>query len=99
MKASLKVKNSAIHGKGLFASKSIEKGTFLGNCKTEPTAEPGLYTLWLSDDNQVDVTCKFKYINHSKKPNVAYHEDLTVTALKNIKKGDELTHDYGDEWQ
>lgn len=99
MKSSLKVKNSGIHGKGLFASKKIEKGTLLGSCKTKKTREEGLYTLTLDEQTQVDVTCKFKYINHSKLPNVAYYEDLSVVALQNISAGDELTHDYGDEWE
>jgi hypothetical protein len=54
--------------------------------------------LWLDDDVLVNVTCDLKYINHSKKPNVAYYDDLSVVALKDIKAGQELTHDYGDEW-
>nr|WP_256489393.1 SET domain-containing protein [Pleionea sp. CnH1-48] len=56
-----------------------------------------MYTLWL-DSGKVDVTCDLKYINHSKKPNVAYYEDLSVVALKNIRVDDELLHDYGEEW-
>ena len=93
------VKTSAIHGKGLFATQDIKQGTFLGKCETRKTKEVGMYTLWLEDGAQpVDVTCHLKYINHSKKPNVAYYDDLTVQAIRSIQKGEELVHDYGDEW-
>ncbi len=88
------VKKSKIHGKGLFSTEKISKGTVLGKCKTRKTKKTNMYTLW-SDDKPRDVTCDFKYINHSKKPNVAYYDDYTVVALKKIKPGEELTHDYG----
>ena len=99
MKQKLKVLESAIHGKGLFAHKKISAGTILGTCETEPTDEISDYTLWIGDDETVDVVCPLKYINHSKSPNVAYYDDLTVVALKDISKGEELTHDYGSEWE
>jgi len=98
MKSTLVAKKSKIHGKGLFSTEKIQKGAVLGYCKTRPTKEPGIHTLWL-EDRLVDVTCRFKYINHHKKPNVSYCDDLSVVALKNIKPGEELTHHYGDEWE
>ncbi|WP_253038305.1 SET domain-containing protein-lysine N-methyltransferase [Pleionea sp. CnH1-48] len=97
LKSLIKVKNSAVHGKGLFANGTIKKGTVIGVCETKKTKKTGMYTLWL-DSGKVDVTCDLKYINHSKKPNVAYYEDLSVVALKNIRVDDELLHDYGEEW-
>lgn len=97
MKRSLKVAESAIHGKGLFATKKIPRGTVIGYCRTRKTAEPGDYTLWL-DSGPVDVTCRLKYINHHTKPNVAYYDDLSVVALKTIEPGEELVHHYGDDW-
>ena len=90
----IRVKASKIHGKGLFSTKKISKGTVLGTCKTKTTKKPNMYTLWV-DNKPNDVTCDFKYINHSKKPNVAYYDDFTVVALRDIKKGEELTHNYG----
>ena len=99
MKKKLKVLESAIHGSGLFAHKKIVVGTILGICETKPTDEVSDYTLWIENDETVDVTCPLKYINHSKSPNVAYYDDLTVVALRNIKKDEELTHDYGSEWK
>jgi len=97
MKKHLKVRPSQIHGKGLFTTVAIKRGTLIGYCKTAKTVEPGWHTLSL-ESGDVDVTCKFKYINHHKKPNVAYYDDLSVMALRNLAIGDELLHDYGDDW-
>lgn len=98
LKDSLTVAPSELHGKGLFATLAIRKGTVIGYCDTRKTRRPGRYTLHLAT-GPVDVTCCFKYINHSPRPNVAYYDDLSVVALKAIKPGDELTHHYGDDWE
>ncbi len=100
MKRYLEIKKSKIHGRGLFARRPLERGAVLGKCRTSPNrnATPTAYTLWLNEEHCVDVLCKFRYINHSKRPNVVYYDDLTVVALKPIKPGDELVHDYGDAW-
>lgn len=90
----IKVKTSKIHGKGLFSSKKIRKDTVIGKCKTKKTRKENMYTLWIGDKPR-DVTCDLRYINHSSKPNVAYYDDLEVVALRDIKKGEELLHDYG----
>jgi len=103
----LKVLSSSIHGKGLFASRDIKKGTVIGVCETrpiQPTQKNGPYTMALGDGSRVDVTCRLKYINHSKNPNVAYinrkkdRGKSTVQAMSDISAGEELVHDYGDIW-
>ena len=98
-KTKYKVAESEIHGKGLFAAAPIKKGEFLGNLKTRAAKKDGPYVLWCDDGKGREVICDFRFINHSRKANVAYYDDLTVMALKNIKPGEELTHDYGDEWE
>ena len=89
----IEVKDSNIHGKGLFSTKKIRKNTILGKCKVTKTKKSNAYSLWVGN-NMLDVTCDFKFINHSNKPNVVYYDDLTIVALKNIKVGEELTHEY-----
>ncbi len=89
----VKVKASKIHGKGLFCTEKIQKHTVLGKCEVTDTQEQNDYTLWV-DNNMFDVTCDFKFINHSLEPNVVYYDDLTVVALKDIDPGEELTHQY-----
>lgn len=91
------VKESGIHGKGLFASSRIEKGEIIGSIAFKPTAQDGPYVLWVEDQG-IQVECDLKYINHSAEPNACYCEDLDVVALKAIKKDEEITHDYGDDW-
>ena len=99
MKRRLRVGDSGIHGKGLFATVDIKADTLLGVCQSKPTGEPTPYTLWLDNGKMVDVICRLRFINHHKSPNVIYYDDLSVVALRDIKAGEELTHDYGDEWE
>jgi SET domain-containing protein len=93
------VKRSAIHGKGLFAARRIKCGELIGQVRFNPVTEDGPYVLWLDDQTGVKVDCDLKYINHSARPNACYCEDLDVVALKDIKAGEEITHDYGDDWE
>ncbi len=88
------VSSSSIHGKGLFATKPIKKGTLIGRVEGRKTKRNGDYVLWITDKQGFLVQNEMKYINHSSKPNAAYYDDLTVVALKNIKAGDEITHHY-----
>ena len=96
------VKQSEIHGKGLFARESIKSGQLIGRIKGRKTLKDGPYVLWVDAGNNyaegIQVSCSLKYINHSKSPNVCYLDDRTVVALKNISVDQELTHDYGVEW-
>jgi len=93
-----RVKDSHIHGKGLFAACNIFEGDIIGSIKYNPVEEDGPYVLWIDDAVGIQVDCDLKYINHNAKPNACYCEDLQVIAIKNIKTGEEITHDYGDDW-
>ena len=93
-----KVKDSKIHGKGLFAIRNIPEGEIIGTIDYKPVEIDGPYVLWVDDTLGIQVDCDLKYINHNSKPNACYCEDLQVVALKNIKTDEEITHDYGDDW-
>ncbi|MCI0507853.1 MAG: SET domain-containing protein-lysine N-methyltransferase [Gammaproteobacteria bacterium] len=93
------VKDSMIHGKGLFARKSIKAGAVIGEIEGIPASIDGPYVLWLDDDKHgIEVQNLFKYINHNARPNACYYDDLTVVALRDIEKGEEITHHYGECW-
>jgi hypothetical protein len=93
------VKKSKIHGQGLFAKKDIKAGEIIGEVKGKPTSKDGPYVLWMGENKKgFEVSCILKYINHHRKANACYYDDLTVVALKNIRKGEEITHNYGDDW-
>jgi len=95
------VKQSPLHGRGLFATQFIPQDTIIGWLKTEPAPEhelDGPYVLWVDGVTPVRVTCDLRYINHSDQPNACYYDDLSVMALRDIHAGEELLHDYmGDD--
>jgi len=99
----IKVKESPIHGRGLFAATRIPQGTVIGHLQTADAHEnelDGPYVLWVDGEKPVEVTCDFRYINHNDEPNAAYYDDLSVMSLRDIEPGEELTHDYlGDSDQ
>ena len=93
------VRESAIHGRGLFAAESIAEGTIIGRIDGRPTDQDGLYVLWIDGEGGFEVTNDLKYINHSDQPTAVYYDDLTVVALRDIQADEEITHDYrgGDD--
>jgi len=88
---------SNIHGKGLFARKCISAGTLIGQVEGRPTSIDGPYVLWLTQGKGVEVRCQLKYINHSDEPNAIYYDTLEVVALRDIRRGEEITHNYDSE--
>jgi len=98
--AAYEVRASAIHGLGLFAVRFIAEGEMLGECEVRPAVEDGPHVLWIEDDAvPVRVVNDLKYINHdAANPSACYYDDLTVVALRDIRPGEEITHDYGGDW-
>jgi len=106
------VKNSSIHGKGIFALTDIPeeelimviKGEVITGkeCERREEEENNVYIFW-NGRYYIDTinTDKIKYINHNCDPN-CYVDDrdketLNLISLREIKKGEELTIDYGYE--
>lgn len=88
------IKESALHGMGLFARKRIRKGTVLGRAQGHVTNRNGPHVLWVTNNIGVHVQNDFRFINHSPRPNAAYLHDTTVVALRDIEAGEEILHDY-----
>jgi SET domain-containing protein len=96
----VEIKDSSVHGKGLFTKVSIKEGTVIGTLEGIPVSDDGLHVLWMNaGSDKFKVTNELKFINHNKQPNVAYYDDYTVVALQEITVGSELFHDYGDDWE
>lgn len=93
------VKESDIHGLGLFAKKKIREGEVIGAVKPKRADRDGPHVLWVSETEGHKVEGPLKYINHSAAPNACYCDDLTVIALQDIQPGDEITHNYGEDWR
>lgn len=97
-------------GKGLFAAADIKKGEFLLEYtgKKVPTATANemttRYLFEIDDEWTIDGSTRSntaRYINHSCDPNTeAEIRDghIMIDALKDIKKGEELTIDYDLEY-
>lgn len=106
----IEVRQSGIHGKGVYATRRIRKDSaiieYTGERVSEDEANeryqdnPSTYLFMVDDDTFIDGLAggnEARFINHSCEPNcVAYLEDdrVVIHALKNIQPGVELTYDY-----
>ncbi len=105
------VKNSFIHGTGIFSSVAIPEGAPImiikgeiidGNeCERREDEEDNVYIFWNGVDCYIDAvkTDKIKFINHDCDCNCEVldgdEESLILSAYRNIEPGEELTIDYG----
>lgn len=94
---------SGIHGTGLFAAKNIKKGEYIGTYHGPVAKRNGTYVLWVYDEHNhedcIGISGQniLRYLNHKKKtPNTGF-EGADLYALKNIKAGEELCFNYGEE--
>ncbi|MGE5430544.1 MAG: SET domain-containing protein [Syntrophomonadaceae bacterium] len=106
----IEVRNSGIHGNGLFAAGEIAPGELLFIIKGEVIDKDEALRRELEEDNVyifyngssfIDTvkTDKIKFINHSCEPNCEVQDgdetSLKLVSVKSISKGDEITIDYG----
>lgn len=97
-------------GRGMFALEPIPKGAciieYIGRPvgMEEMARDAGKYLFWVSDFAMINGNIKentARYINHSCAPNCEVDGPdgrIFVVARRNIKPGEELTYDYGDEY-
>ncbi|NOT36327.1 MAG: SET domain-containing protein [Saprospiraceae bacterium] len=87
---------------GLFANKNFKKGDKMFQFKAKNiVSKPTYLTVQIDDNKHFSLDPDFlQYMNHSCDPNVFLNsKDLTLTALKSINKGDELSFFYpSSEW-
>jgi hypothetical protein len=108
----VEVKDSNIHGKGIFTNVDIPsgkdiliiKGEVISEleCVRREEEEENVYIFW-NGDNYIDVNNSevIKYINHRCDSNCEVDDNddssLLLISSKDIKAGEELTIDYGYE--
>lgn len=98
-------------GFGLKTKISFKKGDFvieyvgIKRLNKEIEYHTGKYLFEIDDTYTIDGSPRWntaRYINHSCRPNCEVEIDkngkILVMAIKNIKKGEELTYDYGKEY-
>jgi len=105
----LKVRKSAT-GKGLFSLEKIPKEKciieYIGKPvkKEDQDTITGKYLFATSKDEMIDGNIPSntaRYINHSCRPNCEARGPkgrVFIFSLRNIKAGEELTYDYGEEY-
>ena len=107
----LTVKDSPVHGKGLFSTIGFKKDEVLtlihgelinaDECVRREDEEDNVYIFYKDEDEYIDASNQkqLKYLNHSCDYNCDIEEDekgnLFLFAVTNISAGDELTIDYG----
>ena len=105
----LKVKRSSA-GLGLFATQDLKKGEriieYFGReiSKAEEYSSKSKYLFEVNSKKTIDGTTRenfARYINFSHKPNCEPNivkGRVWIDAIKNIKVGEELSYDYGEEY-
>lgn len=93
------VKDSPIHGRGVFARIDIPAFSYIGHYEGQMTDEDGMHVLWLYDEQRddwvgVDGENEMRFLNHSEDPNAEW-SDLDLYATRWISAGEEITFDYG----
>jgi SET domain-containing protein len=104
------VRESKIHGRGLFAKADIAKGEIVvikgghiidrETLRREITPKLGPVEIQIGDNLFIaPVTADERelsmlYSNHSCNPNIGMRGEITFVAMRDIRAGEELTHDW-----
>lgn len=100
----LEVRDSHIHGRGVYAIEPIAKGVKIGTYHGHRTEVDDTYVLWVTDENGVEYgvngTTDLKFLNHSHEANSEFDGE-ELLALRDIQPDEEITFHYGElfaEW-
>src|SRR6266508_5685420 len=104
------VRESKIHGRGLFATADIAKdevvavkgGHIISREQLREKVTPRLGPVEIQIDNDLFIApvaaeereASMLYSNHSCDPNLGMRGEITFVAMRNIRAGEELTHDW-----
>ena len=110
----IEVRKSPIHRYGVFAINDIKKDTIIEEAPSVILMDNPLLPDPLNDYAFGNVTDENTYfqllpfgyasiINHSDKPNTEWYFDedneiIVFITIKDIKKDEEIFHDYGENW-
>ena len=110
----IEVRDSEIHGHGVFATRKVAKGAIIERCPyividDDDVAEANRLQdyLFTSPDVKSDYLCVLGYgmiYNHGTPPNAEWqiadddNRFIEFTALQDIRAGDEILHDYGEDY-
>jgi uncharacterized protein len=105
-----KVRESKIHGRGLFAAAEIAKDEMIAvkgghivdgkTLREKITPVLGPVEIQIGDDlfiapvSDEERELSMLYLNHSCDPNLGVRGEITFVAMRDIRAGEELTHDW-----
>ena len=97
----VEVRNSGIHGLGVFACCNIPEGTCIGHYQGPRTQDDGTYVLWIECEKDgvygIDGQNLLKFTNHSHDPNATF-DGPELQTLRQVQAGEEITFHYGEDW-
>lgn len=97
----VEIKESPIHGKGIFARRRIRRGAWIGRFEGDSTRVDGTYVLWLIDEEGRETGIRgrnaLRFLNHGRPENAEF-VDADLFAVRNIQPGAEILIDYGEAW-
>jgi hypothetical protein len=98
-RARFELRNSPIHGVGVFATRDIPAGTIIGRYRGRPIDRNGTYVATHVDargaDGRHEITGPLRFLNHSCRANADLN-DFRLVARCDIAAGREITIDYGE---
>jgi uncharacterized protein len=111
-RGAVRIDASRVAGRGAFALKPIREGDIVERCPALEVTDKDIggellnYVFYGSAENRRLVAMGYGMLfNHSPQPNVAYYREdgptgaeLIIYALRDIRKGEELYYNYGDDW-
>jgi hypothetical protein len=97
------------HGRGVFATRAFGQGEVVESCPTVELADADvsgrLNDYVFSSVNEGDVLLVLglgMLFNHSPEPNLEYIQEdastIVFQTVRKVRRGEELTIDYGEEW-
>jgi uncharacterized protein len=106
----MEVRESKIHGRGLFAIADIAKNEIVAvkgghivdgkTLREKITPQLGPVEIQIGDDlfiapvSDEERELSMLYLNHSCDPNLGMRGEITFVAMRDIRAGEELTHDW-----
>lgn len=91
---------SALHGTGVFASRRIAAGAYIGTFAGPEVRSDGVYVLWVYEPGRADEPTGrsgrnlLRYLNHAEPCNATF-DGFDLYASKSIGRDEEITIDYG----
>jgi SET domain-containing protein len=101
MKGKIEVRLSQLSGRGVFATEPIQEGEQVGRFIGKRTTTNGPHVCWMKFDGEwrgYQGRGRLRFLNHANSPNSEFI-GLDLYALRVILSGEEVTIDYGDEYE